>query len=182
MVEISDPTAVGEAIEVVEMDAVQLESSPLQARRVVVRLGTSIVVFHSTNRPLRTRTKVQPGLVAFVAFGPQSVGTLNGLPVGPDRILASRSGIEVEFVVAGGYESVAFFLPPDEIRAHLRGRHREDEFHLPHGVELLSRAPTPPMGSTRSDDAWSTSLPDNRKCSTCRKRRTPPRAISSRFC
>jgi AraC family ethanolamine operon transcriptional activator len=140
VVEISDPTAVGETIEVIEQDAVQLESRPLRARQVVVHLGTNILTFQSTNLPIRTRTKLQTGFVAFVAFGPHAAGTLNGLPVGPDRVLASTSGIEVEFVVAGGYESVSF-LPPDDIREHLRGRHREDEFRLPNGVELLKPSP-----------------------------------------
>lgn len=67
-----------------------------------------------------------------------AVGTLNGLPVGHDRLLASRSGIELEFVVAAGYESIAFLVPPDAIRAHVQGRHGEDEFYLPHGFELLT--------------------------------------------
>ena len=107
VVEISDPTVVGETIEVIEQDAVQLESRPLRVRQVVVRLGTSVLLFQSTNLPIRTRTRLQTGFVAFVAFGPQAAGTLNGLPVGPDRILASTSGVEVEFVVAGGYESVS---------------------------------------------------------------------------
>ena len=39
-------------------------------------------------------------------------------------------GVEVEIVVKAGYESIAFLLPPDDIRTHLRGRHREDEFRL----------------------------------------------------
>jgi AraC family transcriptional regulator, ethanolamine operon transcriptional activator len=141
VVEISDPTAVGETIEVIEQDAVQLKSRPLRARQVVVRLGTNILIFQSTNLPIRTRTTLQSGFVAFVAFGPRATGTLNGIPIGPDRVLASASGIEVEFVVAGGYESVSFFLPPDDIRMHLRGRHREDEFHLPNGFELLKPSP-----------------------------------------
>jgi AraC-like DNA-binding protein len=146
VVEISDPTAVGEAIEVIEQDAVQLESRPLRAQRVVVRLGASVLVFHSTNVPIRTRTRLQPGFVAYVAFGPRASGTLNGLPVGPDRVLASMPGIEVEFVVGAGYESVSFLLPPDDIRAHLRGRHREGEFRPPHGVELLSPGPAAAHG------------------------------------
>jgi AraC-like DNA-binding protein len=146
VVEISDPTAVGESIEVVEMDAVQLESRPLRARRVVVRLGASVLVFHSTNLPIRTRTRLQDGFVAFVAFGRQAAGTLNGLPVGPDRVLVCTSGVEVEFVVAGGYESVSFLLPTDDIRAHLRGRQREDEFRLPNGVELLQPNPAAAHG------------------------------------
>lgn len=142
VVEISDPTAVGEIIEVVEMDAVLLESRPLRARRVIVRMGPHVLMFQATNLPLRTRTRVQDGFVAFVSFGPHAAGTLNGLPVGPDRILASTAGVEVAFVVAGGYESVSFFLPPHDIRAHLRGRHREDEFRFPDGVVLLKPSPS----------------------------------------
>jgi AraC family ethanolamine operon transcriptional activator len=141
VVEIRDPTAVGETIQVIEQDAVQLESKPLRVRRVAVRLGTSVLLFQSSNLPVRTRTTLRDGFVAFVAFGPQAAGTLNGLPVGPDRILASTSGVEVEFVVEGEYESVSFLLPPDDIRAHLRGRQREDEFRLPSGVELLQPSP-----------------------------------------
>lgn len=146
VVEISDPTAVGETIELIEQDAVQLKSRRLRARRVVVRLGTNILMLQSTNLPLRTRTRLQTGFVAFVAFGPQAAGTLNGLPVGPDRVLACTSGVEVEFVVAGGYESVSFFLPPDDIRAHFQGRHREDEFRLPNGIELLQPSPAAAHG------------------------------------
>lgn len=154
--EISDPTAVGHSIEVIDQDAVQLESKPLRVRRIVVRLGASVVLFQSTNLPIRTRTKLQDGFVAYVAFGPRAAGTLNGLPVGPDRVLASMPGIEVEFVVAAGYESVSFLLPPDDIRGHLRGRHRDDEFHFPHGVELLTPTPAAARGLYR----WGRRLAD----------------------
>ena len=141
VVEISDPTEVGQTLGVIEQDAVQLKSRPFRARQVVVRLGRSVLLFQSTNLPIRTRTRLQDGFVAFVAFGPRAAGTLNGLPIGPDRILMSTSGVEVEFVVAGEYESVCFLLPPDDIRAHLRARHREDDFRLPRGVELLQPSP-----------------------------------------
>jgi len=84
--------------------------------------------------------------VAYVAFGPRAAGTLNGLPVGPDRVLAARAGIELEFVVAAGYESISFFVPPDDIQAHLRARHREGELCLPRGVELLQPNPAAARG------------------------------------
>lgn len=141
VVEITDPTAAGEAIEVIEQDAVQLESKPLRGHRVIVRLGASVVLFQSTNLPVRTRTKLRDGFAAYVTFGPRSVGSLNGMPIGHDRVLASMPGVEVEFVVAAGYDSVSFLVPPDEIRVHLKGRHREDEFRLPDGVELLTPSP-----------------------------------------
>lgn len=135
--EISDPTAVGHGIEVIRQDAVQLRAARLRARRIVVGLGSSLLLYYSSNLPIRTRTALQSGLVAFVAFGPRAAGTVDGLQIDPNRVLASPAGVEVEFVVAAGYESVSFLLPPDDIRAHLRGRHREDQFRLPSGVGLL---------------------------------------------
>lgn len=149
VIEISDPTAVGETIEVIEQDVVQLKSKPLRAQRVIVRLGSGVLLFQSTNLPVRTRTTLQSGLVAFVTFGPRAAGTINGLPIGPRRLLASTSGVEVEFVVAGGYQSVSFLLPADDIRAHLKGRHREGCFPVPHGVGLLETSPTAASGLYR---------------------------------
>ena len=80
-VEISDAAAAGEGIELIDQDAMTLESMPLRARRVIVRLESAAVVFHSTNLRVRTRTSVRGGLVAYVVFGPRSNGTVNGLPV-----------------------------------------------------------------------------------------------------
>ncbi len=140
--ELTDPTAVGDMIQVVELDAVQLESRPLRARRVTVNLDTSVLIFHSTNLALRTRTKLPADFVAFTVFGPCACGTMNGLSVGPDRLLACGPGVEVEFVVSAGYESVVLLLPCDELRMELRRRRREDELPLPNGVELLQSNPS----------------------------------------
>jgi AraC-like DNA-binding protein len=141
VVSITDPTAIGDTIEVIAQDAMQLRSTPLRAKRVVVRLGSSVLLFHSTNLPIRTRTVLNGGLVSYVAFGPRAAGTLNGLQVGPDRVLATSSGIEVNFVVEAGYQSAAFLVPPDDIRAHLRRGHREDQIIVPQGIELLQTIP-----------------------------------------
>ena len=137
VVEISDPTAAGAGIELFALDAVQLQPMPLRARRVTVRLGASAVVLLSTNRRVRTRTSVRSGLLAFVTFGPNAKGTVNGLPVGPGLLLAAEPDCEASFVADAGYESVTFLLSPGEIRAHLAARQREDEFRLPRGVEPL---------------------------------------------
>jgi len=141
VVEINDPTAVGESIDVIKQDVVQLESKSLRVRRVVVRLGTALVLFHSTNLSVRTRTKLHVDFEAYTAFGPDAMGTVNGLPVSPDRVLASMPGVEVEIVVAAGYESVAFLLPPNEIRDHLRIRYRDHEFRFQKRVDLLTPSP-----------------------------------------
>jgi AraC family ethanolamine operon transcriptional activator len=137
VVEISDPTAAVAGIELLDQDVMQLQSMPLRARRVIVRLETAAVVFQSTNLRVRTRTSVRKGLLAYVAFGPQAKGTVNGLPVRPGMMLVAEPESEARFVVDAGWESITFLLPPQVIRAHLAARQRESEFHLPHGVETL---------------------------------------------
>jgi AraC family ethanolamine operon transcriptional activator len=80
-------------------------------------------------------------MLAYVTFGPQAKGTVNGLPVRPGMILAAAPGAEARFVVDAGWETITFLLPPQEIRAHLAARQREREFRLPQGVEMLQVNP-----------------------------------------
>jgi AraC-like DNA-binding protein len=109
---------------------------------VIVRLDpAATVVFHSTNRRLRTITRVHDGLLAYVTFGPQAIGTVNGLPVRPGLMLAAEPRTDTRFVVDPGWESITFLLSPEDVRAHLTARQREREFHLPHGVEVLQADP-----------------------------------------
>ncbi|MGZ8253491.1 MAG: helix-turn-helix domain-containing protein [Burkholderiaceae bacterium] len=137
VVDITDPSAAGAGIELVDLNAVQLQSTPLRARRVIVRLESAAVVFHSTNLRLMTRTRVLAGRLAYVTFGPQTDGTANGLPLRPDVMLVAEPETECQFVTNDGYESIAFLLPPEDIRAHLTARQREADFRLPHGIETL---------------------------------------------
>jgi AraC-like DNA-binding protein len=137
VVEISDPAIAGQDIELIDQDAVQLTSTPFRARRVVVRLEGGVVVYHSTNQRIRTRTKTQRGLVAYVTFGSRARGSVNGLPITPDLMLAVEPETEVTFVTDAAHESITLLLPPEDIRAHLRDRHREGDFHLPRGAENL---------------------------------------------
>jgi AraC-like DNA-binding protein len=137
VVEISDPTAAGAGIELIDQDVMQLQSMPLRARRVIVRLESAAVVFHSTNLRVRTRTSVRKGLLGYVTFGPQAKGTVNGVSVRPDLMLIAAPESEARFVADVGWESITFLLPPQDISAHLTARQRQSEFRLPHGVEIL---------------------------------------------
>jgi len=135
--EIDDPTEAGAGIELLDLDAVQLKSMPFRARRVVVRLEDCAVVFHSTNVRIRTRTSVREGLLAYVAFGPQAQGTVNGLTVLPGLMLAAEPGAEARFVADAGWQSMTFLVRAQDIRTHLVARRREEDFRLPSGVETL---------------------------------------------
>jgi len=137
VVEINDPTIAHQGIELIDQDAVQLTSSPFRAKRVVVRLEGSVVVYHSTNHRIRTRTKTQQGLLAYVTFSPRAKGTVNGLPIHSELMLAVEPGTEVVFVTNAEHESISILLPLEDMRARLLVRRREGEFRMPRGVETL---------------------------------------------
>jgi AraC family ethanolamine operon transcriptional activator len=137
VVEIDDPTSANAGIELLDQDAVQLTSMPLRVRRVIVRLEAATVVFHSTNVRVRSRASVNKNLIAYVAFGPRAQGSVNGLAVRPDLMLAVEPNAEVMFVTDTGWESIAFLVPPQDIKAHLTARRRDSEFRMPSGVETL---------------------------------------------
>ena len=139
--EIRDPTAVGAGIELLEQETVQLQPLPLRVRRVTLRLEDAAILLHSTNRRVRTRTSLRPGLLAWVAFGPRTRGTVNGLPVRPGMVLAAEPGVEIGFVSEAGWQSVAYLLSAWELGAHLAARRLEREFRLPRGVEILQVSP-----------------------------------------
>jgi AraC-like DNA-binding protein len=139
--DITEPTAVNEGIELIAQEAVQLDAQPLHARRVVVRLDGATAVLHTSNRRVRSVTRVTGGLLAYVTFGPDARGTVNGLPVRPELLLTAAPGAEARFVVDPGWEAVAFLLDPQDVRGHLAARQRAHEFHLPHGVDALQADP-----------------------------------------
>lgn len=135
--EIEEPTMAGAGIDLFELNAVQLQSMPFRVRRVVVRLDACTVVYHSTNARVRTRTSVLEGRLAYVTFGPRARGTVNGLPIVPDMMLAVEPAAEARFVVDAGFEDVALLVHPQDIRDHLVARGREGDFRMPRGVERL---------------------------------------------
>jgi AraC family transcriptional regulator, ethanolamine operon transcriptional activator len=137
VVEINDPTITDQGIELIEQDSVPLTSNPFRARRVIVRLEGGAVVYHSTNHRIRTRTKTQRGWLAYVAFGPRTKGTVNGLPIRSEMVLAVEPETQVGFVTNAEYESISVLLLLEEFRAQLLVRRREEEFRMPRGVETL---------------------------------------------
>jgi len=137
VVDIRDPAIAGQGIELIDLDVVQLTSVPFRARRVVVRLEGGAVVYHSTNHRIRARTRAQGGRLAYATFDPRAKGTVNGLPIYPELVMAIEPGTEVVIVTDAGYESITLLLPPGDIRAHLRDRRREGDFHFPKGAETL---------------------------------------------
>jgi len=137
VVDIWDPATAVDDIEVIHQDLVQLRSGPLRARQIAVHLESAVLIYTSTNLAVHSCTKLVPGLRAVVAFGPQGLGTINGLHIHPDLMLMAARDAECQFVVDPGYESVTIFLPPKNFEAYLVNRQLEDPLQPGCPVDLF---------------------------------------------
>jgi AraC family transcriptional regulator, ethanolamine operon transcriptional activator len=139
VLDIDDTQLAQAGMEVIDMDLAQLQSTPLRARRVIVRLDDCVVAFYATNLRMRTRTRpsLRQGLLSFVTFGPQTTGLVDGREIRPDRLLMVAPTTTVGFVTNPGYESITFLVSPEELDRHLCIRRRQDDFHAPQGLETL---------------------------------------------
>ncbi len=181
--DISDPTTVNAGIELIDQDAVQLQSQPLRARRVIVRLEAATVVFHSSNLRLRTARASIKGLLAYVTFGPQAKGTVNGLPVRPGMMLAAAPESEARFVVDAGWESIDFLLPPQDISAHLAPANANESFACRRGSRRCKSTKRGRGSSSTGGSDWWTPPYSIPPCSTrARPSAAPPRSSCSRPC
>jgi len=78
-----------------------------------------------------------PGLRGVVAFGPQAVGSVNGLLIHPDLMLMASADIECQFVVERGYESITVTVPRTDFEAYLTARQLRDPLQPHRTVDLL---------------------------------------------
>ena len=135
--EVDDPTVAGCGIEVLDLDAVQLESVPLRVRRIVVRLDGATVVYQSANARVRTRTTIGKGLAACVVTGPHARGTVNGWAVAPGMMLVAGPGAEASVFAEAGWESVTFLVRASAVRECLVASRGAGVSRLMRGVEAL---------------------------------------------
>jgi len=135
--EINDPTSVGEGFRELQMDAVLLHGQSLQARRVMIQLPSSTLVYHWTSQALRTRTTVPHGRMAFATFGPKSTGTADGMAIDPGHIYVASGSSEVCFVVAANYEGITFLTPSEFLEAQLKARGRNTDKFRFNGSQLV---------------------------------------------
>ncbi|MBA5604251.1 helix-turn-helix domain-containing protein [Duganella sp. FT3S] len=135
--DIDNQSMVDAGFQVIDQDLVRLQSKPLKARQVIIRLDGCILAHQFTNLRLRSRPSLPDQFIAFVAFGPDASGSVNGLQVRHDIMLAVPPSTGISLVSDPGYESMTFLLRPEDVSAHLKVRDLEDSFHLPQEVQVL---------------------------------------------
>ena len=138
---LSDPTRIADS-DALSQDVISLRRERLNAKRVTIRFGSSLLVHHTTSFRLRSMTKVHDEYAAFVAVGPGSRVSIDGRTLTSGTLASGEPGIEVELVIEPAYESIVFFASPEAIDRHMELRQAKTKFGLHAGVKYIEAAPT----------------------------------------
>ena len=136
VVHISDPTAVGDSVEVVDQDIVSLGAADFQAKRVTVPFEDSCLMYQWTNSRLRSRSQVHQDFYFCTVLGPKAHGSLDGAELQPYAMMMAGSGAQGEIIVDRDYESVGLLVPPNVLDEQLSLRGRSIDFVIPDGAEV----------------------------------------------
>ena len=111
----ADSTAVGDSIEVLNMDVINLDLEGFEYKQVSVPLDECCLIYQWTNTPLRTHSRVHEGFESCWILGPQARGSLDGADLHSYALIAAGSGADGELIAESGYENVGWLVPPQEI-------------------------------------------------------------------
>jgi AraC-like DNA-binding protein len=133
---ITDPTAVGDSIELMNFDVINLDPEQFEVKRVNVPLAECCLIYNYTNAALRTGTRVHEDFESFFVLGPQARGSVDGAELHPFVLIARGSGTYAEIIVDRDYESIGLLMPPGVIDKHLALRGIKKDFVFPEDLEI----------------------------------------------
>lgn len=132
----TDPTTVGDSIELVNLDVVNLDPEHFEIKRVSVPLEECHLIYTCTNAAVRTRVLVHEGFETCYILGPQARGSIDGAKLQPHAMIATGPGTDVEVIVERDYESVGWLMRPGVIYEHLALRGMKKDFVIPDNHEV----------------------------------------------
>ena len=141
VVHVTDPTAVGESVEVIDQDIVNLGEQGFEAKRISVPLEVCCLLYQWTNARLRSRTRAHENFDAVTILGPKARGSIDGAGLQPYSIFAAAKGASAEIIVEGGYESIVLMIPPQVLEKHLAMRDGPSGFAMSDGHSVWTPDP-----------------------------------------
>ena len=136
VVQMTDPTAAGDSIEVLDQDVVNLDPEGFEVKRVTVPLAECCLLYQRTNAALRTRTRIHEDFEACTILGPQARGSIDGMELQSFALIAAGPGKQAEIIVDSDYESIALLAPPRVLHEHLALRRIKPGFDFPEDIEI----------------------------------------------
>ena len=134
--QITDPTAAGDTLEILNQDVVNLDADGFEVKRVIVPLAECCLIYFRCTSALRTRTSIHKDFDACSILGPQARGSLDGTQLHPYALMAAAPCAQAEIIVDSDYESVTLFVPPQVLDQHLALRRTKKNFVFPESHEL----------------------------------------------
>ena len=137
VVHTTDPTAIGETVEVLDQDIVNLGEQGFEAKRVSVPFKDCCLLYQWTNARLRAQTRVHEDFDAVTILGSEAHGSIDGEKLQPHSMFIAGKGAGADIIVDGGYESIALMVPPQVLEKHLALRGSLIDFAMPDGHAVL---------------------------------------------
>jgi len=133
---ITDPTAVGDSIEVLNMDVINLDPEGFEYKQISVPLDECCLIYQWTNTPLRTHSRVHDDFESCWILGPQAHGSLDGTELHSYALIAAGKGAHGELIAESDYENVGWLVPPKVLEKHLALRGKKGDFAIPEDHEV----------------------------------------------
>ena len=131
VVHIKDPTVIGDSMEVLNMDVINLDMEDFEYRQVTVPLEECCLIYQWSNAALRTRTHVHKDFDACFILGPQARGSIDGTELHPYALIAAGPGAQGEVVIDSNYENIVWLVSPQVLAKHLALRGKKGAFVIP---------------------------------------------------
>ncbi len=136
IVRVTDPTAAGDSIEVLDQDVVNLDPEGFEVKRVTVPLAECCLIYHRSSAAVRSLTRIHEDFEACTILGPQARGSIDGMELRSFALIAAGPGKQAEIIVDSDYESIALLVPPRVLHQHLVLRRIKSEFDFPEAIEV----------------------------------------------
>jgi AraC-like DNA-binding protein len=128
---ITDPTVVGDSIEVLNMDVINLDPKGFEYKQISVPLEDCCLIYQWTNKALRTHSRVHKDFESCWILGSQARGSLDGAELFPYALIVAGPDAHGELIADSDYENVGWLVPPKVLRRHLTARGKKGSLSIP---------------------------------------------------
>ena len=128
VLQLTDPADAAKALSELDFDVVKLDSKRFFVKRVVVDLDGSLLAYHFSSHPGRSRTRVASRQQVVVAFSPSATGTVNGREIKPEMLVTAGAGAQSELVAGSNYRAIMFLVPPVDVKNYVESREAGPHF------------------------------------------------------
>ena len=81
-----------------------------------------MLVYHFAAQPFRSRSRLETPHHVVATYSSTTTGTIDGRSITPTMLGVAATGAQPELVAGGGYRTVLFLVPPDQVEPYVQFR------------------------------------------------------------